>query len=47
MRDHFKFDLVLGDAQERYYTSIIGKLDNPYKADVVIAYFALIEEHDK
>jgi len=47
MQDHFKVDLEIGNAQEKYFTSLIGKLDNPHKAELVVAYFELIEKHDK
>ncbi len=45
--NHFKFDFVVTNADERYFNSVIGRIDNPYKVDITLACFELAEDNSK
>ncbi len=45
--NHFKFDFVISNGQERYLNSVIGRIDNPYRAEVTLACFELAENNSK
>ncbi|MPR36174.1 DUF6169 family protein [Salmonirosea aquatica] len=44
---HFKFDFTIGSAEEQYYNSVIGRMDNPYKNEIIAACFELAEDNSK
>jgi len=45
--NHFKFDFVITNGQERYLNSVIGRIDNPYKTEITVACFELAEDNSK
>lgn len=44
---HFKFDFEISNADERYLNSVIGRIDNPYRVEIIKACFELAENNSK
>lgn len=47
LQSYFKFDFEISNADERYFNSIIGRVDNPYRAEIILACFELAEDNSK
>lgn len=47
VQSHFKFDFEISNADERYLNSVIGRIDNPYRTEIILACFELAEGNSK
>jgi hypothetical protein len=47
LQSHFRLDFEISDADERYLNSVIGRIDNPYRVEVILACFELAESNSK